>query len=137
MNAKQYAWIYMIDCGRANKNPSYYGGWSTIDENAPGGEKPKQFPNSRVLDWDDAYAEQIRRIGVDWEATQSPTGRSFAEFQGTFCDPGSKEYLTGTLVLKDGTKQKWVAETLVTNAFDMMANIGTLQEKFAKIFETE
>jgi hypothetical protein len=87
-----------------------------------------------VLDWDDAYTQQIRKIGVDWGATQSPHGRSFSEFQGTFCDPGSKEYLTGTLVLKDGTKQQWVAETLVTNAFDMMANIDKLQGKFKDLF---
>lgn len=135
MNAKQYAWIYMIDCGRANKRPSFYGGWGTIDDNAPGGQAIINYGN--VKEWDSSFIEQIRKIGVDWEATQSPHGESFSEFQGTFCDPGSKEYLTGTLVLKDGTKQKWVAETLVTNAFTMMANIGTLQEKFAKIFETE
>jgi hypothetical protein len=134
MNAKQYAWIYMIDAGCANKQPSYYGGWVPTDGEAPGGKPRKEFPNSKVLDWDESYAEQIRKIGVNWEATQSPHGRSFSEFQGTFCDPGSKEYLTGTLVLNDGTKQKWIADTLVTNALDMMANIDKLQSKFKDLF---
>jgi hypothetical protein len=124
MNAKQYAWIYMIDNGHANMTPSYYGGWDYIDD------KGSVDTRGRVVDFNAKYANQIREIGVDWDATQSPNGRSYSTFEGTFADPGSTEYLEGTLVLKNGSQQRWIAEPLVTTAFEMMANIEKLQSKF-------
>jgi hypothetical protein len=139
MNAKQFAWIYLIENGKAGCEPSYYGGWNILDDF-------DDMKYKKLSPWDGSLFKAIRedslaalrKIGVDWDKTKSPTSSLYSEFNGTFADSSSCEYLKGTLVLLDGSEQHWIAESIeVSNVFEMMEQVSQGADKFEKIFRTK
>jgi len=134
MDAKQFAWLYLVNEGSANARPSYYGGLQPIDDEAPYGTRR---PNCNYTEWRVGYLQRIKDIGVDWDSTKSPAGRSYSQFDGTFADDSQVEHLTGKLVLKDGSVQQWSAAAPMGNVFDMMANFDTMKAKFAALFGSQ
>lgn len=130
MDSKQFAWLYLVENGYSGVVPSYYGGWDSFDQNH------RKYYDYRELKKEAAAAlKQIHRVGVDWERTEAPTSNMRSQFEGTFADASSKEYLEGDLVLKDSTVQHWCAEALnVTNVFDMMAAVHQAADKFKRAF---
>ena len=119
MNSKQFAWIYMIDNGFAGVRPSFYGGYDPEE----GILEKYDVGNTWYRDRDlrEAMRREIKEKGVDWEKTEAPRSTFVSQFTDTFHDPEQKEYIRGTLVLKDGTKQNWISDPIeVTNVFDMM-----------------
>jgi hypothetical protein len=134
LTAIQYAWLYLVENGAAGREPSYYGGYDFME----GIEE--RFPNLNKYDFredrvKDAFLLDIARIGVDWSRTKEPTMDFFSQFEGTFNDSSQKEYMKGTLVLKDGSKQEWCAEKLeISNIFQMMAMVSEAESKFIRIF---
>ena len=130
MNAKQFAWVYLISNGMANQKPSYYGGFDVMSPDARGGVK-----EGYGWSWNKSYLKAIKEVGVDWERTAAPESMEHSEFTDTFHDPATKEYLSGDLFLKDGSCQYWCSDQLeVTNVFDMMAKAASGLEDFKTIF---
>lgn len=129
MDAKQFAWAYLISLGQANVEPSYYGGTDVVDSEVVG----KKSKGGYHFSFEEAFLDKIKAIGVDWTKTKAPKSSMYSEFEGTFCDPSEKEYLTGTLILKDGSEQFWMANKLVVNVFDIMADIDSLKAKFKEL----
>jgi hypothetical protein len=136
MNAKQFAWAYLVKNGMANMSPSYYGGYDPVDPNAPGMKKGRNYTNDW---WNEAFLSKIKTVGVNWVITAAPDSDSVARFAGTFAESCDyEEVIQGTLVLKDGTKQYWCAEALeVSNVFETMANMDELKNFFAETFGVE
>lgn len=124
MDAKQFAWMYLINEGRANVEPSYYGGYEAIDKNVP--SVKKDYVNS----FNDTFLKMIKNVGINWDKTRSPAANTFSLFSDTFHDPDEKEFLVGKLVLKDGYVQNWVGEPPVSSIFEMMANIDRYKADF-------
>lgn len=129
MNATQFAWVYLIENGRANMEPSFYGGYDPVDAKAPGAVEKNWYKN-----WDDAFKKEIMRFGVDWKKTQAPRSESYSQFTDTFHDPEYKEFLTGELVLKNGQKQFWAADPLTMGVFEAMAAIDEYKAKGVELF---
>jgi hypothetical protein len=132
MNAKYFAWFYLIEKGAAGSRYSYYGGMDLQDERLKEFFKGHCFtPQER----NEVYLNEIRTIGIDWDKTDAPSNGSHSVFQGTFCDAGTSEHIEGTLVLKDGLKQTWVAEALqVNNVFKLMADTRSFEERMIELF---
>jgi len=135
MDAKQYAWLYLVENGYAGVSTSYYGGYDLTEE------AYKRFPDFNkysAVGLDkvrDSYLRDIKKHGVDWKKTASPDSDMVSYFNGTFADPGKKETIRGTLVLKDGSKQTWVADKIdISNVFELMAMADAAKVKFAKLF---
>jgi hypothetical protein len=135
MNAKQFAWLYLIENGTAGLCKSFYGGYEPADI--------RMREAFSQLGWDDTYRnpfrkqylDEIKQHGVNWGETQSPKSDMVSEFQGTFCDATQKEMLVGTLKLYGGIEQTWTAEALeVANVFEMMAQVHMAPMKFYEIF---
>ena len=134
MDSKQFAWLYLIENGHAGQTPSYYGGFDVTDARLK-----KKYKNgisyAETVKLNEMYIKEIRKMGVDWSHTDAPRSALHSRFTDTFHDPEEKEYLEGTLVLKNGEKQSWSAEALgVTNVFDMMAAVSEAPAKFEAIF---
>jgi len=130
MNAKQFAWVYLITNGNANLEPSYYGGFDPVLPDSHGGVKEEY-----CWSWNKSYLKAIKEVGVDWERTYAPESSKHSEFTDTFHAPDTKEYLSGNLFLKDGSCQYWCSEQIeVTNVFDMMAKAASGSEDFRAIF---
>jgi hypothetical protein len=134
MDAKQFAWLYLIEHGYAGMREGTYG------RNLVCPRVKAKFPND-WMGWDfykeaeQFYLEEIRTIGVDWDKTVAPRSDLVSVFNGTFCDAGEKETLVGTLVLKNGDEQMWVADAIeVTNVFEMMAFVDQAKDRFKKLF---
>lgn len=141
MNAKQFAWLYLVEQGMAGRTPSFYGGYE-VDSDS------RDRCGVKVSDtyfWSDGpdplrsqFFKEIREHGVDWNKTRAPHSKTHSQFTDTFHDPIYKEYLEGTLVLNNGIKQPWCGQALeVTNVFDMMAAAHSAEERFARIFRTQ
>lgn len=141
MDAKQFAWLYLVENGYANCRPSYYGGWDEVD---PDDDTP-WYARKRAVSLS-AYGKDfdarqtnalkiVKEVGVDWNKTQAPRSDMVSQFTDTFHDPDEKEFLEGTLVLKNGKKQFWCGEALqVTNVFDMMAAVHEAPDRFKEVF---
>jgi hypothetical protein len=138
MNAKQFAWTYLINNGKAGLAPSYYGGV----ELTKSGEKSlgktrwgmSQEDISKIRD---DHFKNIRTIGVDWDKTNSPTSDKISSFEGTFADASIHEYLVGSIVLSDGSIQEWYSDPVkVVNVFDAIDLKDEYEEKFHKIFKS-
>lgn len=136
MDAKQFAWLYLLEHGVAGRQHSYYGGWKILQS------AKKRFPNLKSNDlWKTPdpiaklYLHEIKIYGVNWVKTRAPSNSSASIFNGTFADSGEKEILEGTLVLTNGSTQEWVADKLeVSNVFEMMAQVSNAEIKFVEIF---
>lgn len=137
MDAKQFAWLYLVQNGYAGMLPSYYGGYDTCDERVKEFEKFKysmKYPAHKRIE--EKYLEEIKEHGVDWKATRAPKSDSYSSFTDTFHDPETKECLRGVLVLKNGLKQTWCSEPIaVTNVFEMMAMVHEAEGKFHELFK--
>lgn len=134
MNSKQFAWLYLVQNGKAGIGRAYYGGYDTIDENWENmfGSYWSIESHNKAYKY---YATQMKSIGVDWDKTEAPKSDSISTFNGTFADSTKAEILTGVLVLKDGTEQHWEADAIeITNVFDMMAAVSEATEKFNTLF---
>lgn len=136
MDAKQFAWLYLIENGNAGAEPSFYGGVDIIDkrlQKAPYNDWMKGYESYEKRR--EFYLKELKTYGVDWVKSKSPESDNISQFTDTFHDPTYKEFLVGTLVLKNGTNQHWCAEAIeVTNVFEMMAQIDGAKERFAAIF---
>lgn len=134
MDAKQFAWLYLIENGVAGRHQSYYGRYKLV------GSAETLFPylNYSIPNPDPIktkYLDDISRYGINWNKTAPPESNYLNEFNGTFADSTIKETLVGSLVLNDGSKQEWCADALeMTNVFSMMAAVSFAEERFAKIF---
>jgi hypothetical protein len=134
MDAKQFAWAYLVKNGCANLQSSYYGGREPVKPKEPG-----MLEKNYMKSWDDAYIARIKHVGVDWDQTDAPQSDMVSYFLGTFCDEdGRKEVLTGTLILKNGHKLFYEADALeVSNVFAVMADTTELQNFYAEVFGEE
>ena len=136
MNAKQFAWLYLVENGVAGCKHNYYGGWDFM----PGviqRYRPRKGRYSSIdqVDLKAKMLAEAREVGVDWKRTADVQSDSVSEFTDTFHDPSTREILCGTLVLLDGTQQSWVADAVeVTNVFEMMAQVHAASERFEKVF---
>lgn len=135
MNAKQFAWLYLVENGMACREPSYYGGFDFSHA------VRKRFPDAKKYDYrgedevKKAYLTDIKKFGVNWYKTDAPLSKSFSIFTDTFHDPDDEEFLIGVLVLNDKSEQEWCAEAIqVTNVFEMMAEVAKAKDKFENIF---
>lgn len=129
MDAKKFAWTYLVEHGFGGVKPSYYGGWDIVDT----AMKKRGFSYTKIHE---KYLNEINKVGVDWDKTNAPSSDSVSEFQGTFCDATLKEVIRGNLVLNDGTVQVWYADAIsVSNVFEMMARADVAKEKFHRFFE--
>lgn len=139
MDAKQFAWLYLLKNGYAEGEPSYYGGITypsdevreifnrLIDE----GEKSWTIPKKLK----DHFINKVKSIGVNWEMTQVPFNQQYSSFEGTDAESGRKEYLVGRLALKDGTSMTWLTDDLPSyNVFEMMENIHKAPAEFEEYF---
>jgi len=132
MKSKQFALIYLIENGVAGVKPSYYGGYVPVGQ-------PKVDKCDCSGKWitvrRELYLHNIKTIGVNWDKTKAPENGDYSIFVGTECDSESRENLTGTLYLNDGTKQEWTADAIeVTNVFDMMERVSEATAIFNEIF---
>lgn len=134
MNAKQFAWTYMVLNGHANMKKSFYGGTEAVDPKAPG---KKRKPGGYCDSWNDAFIQQIKTVGVNWNKTDAPYSEKEASFTDTFHDPEDVEVLYGDLVLNNGYKQRWMGEPLVMGVFEAMAAIDEFKAKYKEIFGEE
>lgn len=127
MNAKQFAWVYLLESGYSDVHPSYYGGYHDLYGDYISRESMAKLNTTNK--------EKILKVGVDWNTTNSPISDRVSEFTSTFEDSDVTEKLIGTLMLKDGTSQEWIADSItVTNIFEMMAVAASGQETFNKLF---
>jgi len=140
MDAKQFAWLYLVEQGMAGRTPSYYGGFEIDDKSkkrCKGVVSDTYYWNAGTDPLREQFFKEIREHGVDWDKTEPPQSETHSQFTDTFHDPTYKEYLEGVLVLNNGIKQPWCGEALeVTNVFDMMAAVSTSEERFIKAFGT-
>lgn len=134
MDAKQFAWVYLLENGIAGFERSYYGGLELIDK------RLTPMVKHTFLDMDDLdaskdfYLKEIKEYGINWDKTVAPISNMISEFVDSFSDAKETEYLKGTLVLANGAKQYWTAEKLeISNIFDMMASIDEFKEKAVKL----
>lgn len=135
MNAKKFAWVYLIKNGYAGCKLDYYGGWELIDEQAKAifASDPLSFNVYTRIN--EHYIKQIAIHGVNWEKTKEPESDITYEFNGTFNDPSKTEIINGKLVLNNGIVQSWAAPNIeVANVFEMMANIDESIKQFKIIF---
>lgn len=128
MNAKKFAWVYLIQNGYAGCKFNYYGGWEIIDE-----EAKAIFASDRSFNVytkiNDHYVKQIAIHGVNWEKTKEP------QSDITYDDGNKTEIINGKLVLNNGIVQHWVAPNIeVANVFEMMANVDESIKQFKIIF---
>lgn len=134
MNAKQFAWLYLIEYGTAGKKPSFYGGFETVDKRLCD-IKLKKSDHFSGLQYNDFYIHEIKTIGIDWEKTKAPTSDSISQFTDTFHDPEYKEFIVGEIVLNNGAIQSWCAQSIeVGNVFGMMENLEQIKIKYQEIF---
>lgn len=136
MDAKQFAWIYIIENGIAGVKRSYYGGYDYLVDTT-------KYERANLCAWDGNMITAIRNdslvhlqtVGVNWDKTRAPESSSYSAFTDTFHNPETRETLVGTLVLNDGTKQDWSADAIeITNVFEMMARVSEGEQNFEKIF---
>lgn len=134
MNSKQFAWAYLVKFGKANLEPSFYGGYDPVWKDAP-------FEPDPNWKWDKSYGNAfiklIKQYRVNWTRTQSPESESFRRFTDTFHDSEEEEFLVGTLVLTNGTKLYYSGKVEVSNVFDMMAKTEELVEFYKEVFGDE
>jgi hypothetical protein len=127
MNAKQFAWTYLVESGCSDVYPSYYGGYANLD----GGH----IMPDKIMEIVVSNKKKILDIGVDWDATKSPISDRVLEFTNTFNAASVTENLVGTLMLKDGTSQEWIADAIDTSdVFELLAAAASAKEKFDKLF---
>jgi hypothetical protein len=131
MNAKQFAWMYLLKFGQYNVKPSYYGGYEVHNG---GRMSPSPTYDQMVISKKVAIGD-LREFGVDWERTKAPSSDYYYEFQGTFCDASQTEYLSGTIFLKDGSEQFWCGEPPIDNVFAMMENIDIFKTEFEHVLK--
>lgn len=136
MDAKQFAWLYLIENGYAGVKKAYYGGNDIVDKQAKVVAKTKTRHDEDCIDKiREVYLANIRARGVNWFETEAPESDYVSQFNGTFCDSTKTEVLVGTLMLYGGEQQTWTADAVkVTNVFEMMAKIDSAKEKFESIF---
>lgn len=133
MDAKQFAWAYLISLGQANVEPSFYGGTDVVDDEVVGKKDPNAYTR---YTYEEVFLNKIKAVGIDWVKTKAPKSSMYSEFEGTFCDPSEKEYLVGTLILKDGSEQFWMSDSLMTNVFEAMADIDKFKATFKELEAT-
>lgn len=90
-------WAYMVENGKlTNGEWSYYGGdWET--------HKPNSWKWEEIDKDNREFRDKVKKVGVDWEKTQSPKSSMENAFTDTFHDSDEVETLLGTIVLKDGS----------------------------------
>lgn len=131
MDAKQFAWMYMFEYGKANVLPSFYGGLEVVDNTVKGISKTNSWFERYA--YESVFLAAIKQYGIDWSKTQAPESDSFSQFTDTFNDPEYKEFLTGKVVLNNGATQSWMAEPPVNNVFEMMAQLDVFKKKFQEL----
>lgn len=135
MDAKQFAWLYLIEHGDPG-TPSFYGGTEidpAIIKRLPRAQNEGFFERHSALER--ALRQEILDHGVDWDRTPAPQSDSVSQFNGTFHDPEYKEMVVGTLILRNGLRQQWYADSIeVTNVFEMMAQVQEAVARFQTVF---
>ena len=146
MNAKQFAWAYLIKNGIAFLEESYYGGYILSDKAHDAHEDGfitdadmKFFEENQWLrltnsinHFNSLTLEFIRWFAIDWEKTGNVESDFTSEFNGTFSKPTQKEKLVGTLILKNGIQINYTAEPIINDVFEQMAKIDELKTFFAE-----
>lgn len=133
MDAKQFAWLYLVENGLAGRQPSYYGGSTVVDERVKKSKYMDIFTGAEKTHA--LYMKEIKEHGVDWKKTLAPESDAVSLFSDTFHDPTKKEVIFGELVLKNGLGQSWYAEALeVSDVFEMMAKANEAMGRFYSLF---
>lgn len=109
MNTTKIMWAWLLNQGDIGE-PGFYGTPDGVNRG-----------DSR-----DSYLNQLQLIGVDWKKTKEPATKRELQFAGTFNEPDFSEFLTGTLILKNGKKQKWYSSD--TKLEDFLPLMGKLIE---------
>jgi hypothetical protein len=134
MNATQFAWAYLLKHGNVGVKVSYYSGFDPID--------PKKYRQEYGTAYDafikakEIAIKEIRQFGINWKKTVAPRSDFEDQFNGTFNDPKTKEYLSGKIFLKNGHVQEWLCESVqVTNVFVMMAEVQGIVEEYKDLLK--
>ena len=101
LEVKQTCWAYLVEHGYPTTGRwSFYGGhWDHADPR-------KQYDDSTYAEDRKLLIAQIKRIGVNWEATQMPEFDVRSEFVGTGSPSSDTRTMMGLLVLNDGKMVK-------------------------------
>jgi hypothetical protein len=136
MDAKQFAWMYMIENGVAGHEHGFYGGWDILPDVLEQYKfKKDKYNRVGIEEVARVFREEILDVGVDWHRTADVQSETTHQFTDTFHDPETREILTGELVLLDGTVQHWMSDPIeVANVFEMMAQVSGAAAKFQEIF---
>lgn len=132
MDAKKFAWVYLIENGEAGIEQSYYGGTTLKDTRVS-----HLYSNSWTVDHRirSQYLEEIKTIGVDWRRTAEPQNNEISLFTDTFHDPERKEVIEGTIVLNNGLTQSRLADKLeISSVFEIMASVSEFTNKYKLLF---
>ncbi len=132
MEAKKFAWIYLIEHGDAGR--SYYGGLNLKDQRVAHlhSSSWRSDSASKIKEF---YLDEIKKIGVNWNKTLEPRNNEISLFTDTFHDSERKEIIEGELVLNNGLTQSWFADKLeISNVFEMMAAVTEFQTKYNSLF---
>lgn len=140
MNAKEFAWMYVVSTGYPGAKTSYYGGYRVNDFtiyphlNTNSGHNVSVFDCRDLDKGRDVAIRRIKDVGIDWNKSFAPRSTYVSEFNGTFADPGRRESYEGTLILKDGTEIEWIADKMeVADVFEAMANTKKFEDLFVEL----
>lgn len=137
MEAEQFAWLYLIQHGHGGQKASGWGGFDF--ENSVSEKYPRDHKRDGVFGYEkyvtDILRAEIKRIGVDWKKTAEPETDYLMQFEGTDADSTRRNFITGVLILKDGSKQRWSANSIeITGVFKMMAAVSKSAVDFKEVF---
>lgn len=101
LETKQVCWAYLIEHGNPTTGRwSFYGGRWNHAEPSKAYNDAVQAEDRKLL------VAGIKRVGVNWEATEMPEFDVRSEFVGTDCEPNDTRTMIGLLVLNDGETVK-------------------------------
>ena len=106
MNAKEFAWCYLIKYGYSESE------WCTYSYKVRPTAKTTQLALTSIL-----------RDGIDWIKTIEPHDISEPCFVGTFAEPEYTTVMSGVIFTITGQKFRWQCEANTRNIFELMAEV--------------
>lgn len=121
LEVKQTCWAYLVEHGHPTTGRwSFYGGhWDHV-------EPRKEFNNAVQAEDRKLLVAEIKRVGVNWEATQMPEFDARSEFVGTGCDSSDTRTMIGLLALNNGKTVKLGCHGQPEHLEDLAAHIERL-----------
>jgi len=88
------------------------------------GTPSKYSQTIRLYPAHDTIPALIKKHGIDWKKTKEPSSDTYSVFDGTDCDPDSREGLCGNLVLKNGkTFEWWFVDSSINHMLRVMEEL--------------